>query len=215
MFKKDLKLIDAFISAKNPKIELSFAKMQRGAIIATDTRKAIKFNFDELNGTGLVHKKLLKGFEATLGKDEKVFFEDGYLHTSDVKLAIDTGYFVEDENGKNKLGAKYEAYPNLDTVLNMQLPFHFMLESIDDLQFELAQKDCYIDDLHLNAIIAYNDCSVFDIYYKPQMVNEKEQIETATVKIKAQKADDNGVLKEQFIVVIMGRVFESKAKQEF
>lgn len=215
MFKRDLKLIDAFISLKNGKAELSFAKVQRGAIIATDTKKMIKFNCGEINGAGLVHKKLLKGFESTLGKDEKVHFEDGYFFASDVKLAIDTGYCVEDENGKNKLGAKYSDYPNMEDVLAMQLPYHFVLESIDDLQFELAQKDCYIDDLHLNAMIAYNDCSIFDIYYKPQTVGEKEQIKTATVKIVAQKADENGVLIEQFIVVIMGRVFESKAKQEF
>ena len=216
MKKQDLKLISAFIDDKNPKQELNFAKVVDGAIIATDTRKVIQFYFKELDGAGgLIHKKLLKGFESTLGKDEFIHFENGYLFTSDVKLNIDTGYFVEDEDGKNKLGAKYGAYPNTSTALSMKLQHHFTLESIDDLQLELAQRDCYIHDAHLNAMIAHNDGNVYEIQYKPQTVDADERIETATVRIVAKNTDDDGVVFTQYVAVIMGREFESKAKQEF
>lgn len=47
------------------------------------------------------------------------------------------------------------------------------------------------------------------------MKNEKEQIETATVKIVASKTDENGVINIEFIAIFMGTVFESKAKEEF
>lgn len=213
MKKQDLKLITSFISEKNGKTELAFAKIENGAIVATDTRKAIKFNVKELMGRGLIHKKLLKAFEGITHKDEIIQFEDNHFIASDVKLSIDTGYYVEDENGKNKLGAKYEAYPMIETAFAMSVPYHFTIESIEDLQFELAQKNCFIDDLHLNPIISYNDCSMFDIYYMPQRVEANGDIETATVKIVAQKADDDGVVFTQFIAVIMGRKFESKAKE--
>ena len=215
MKKNDLKLISSFIANKDAKQELNFALVGNGAIYATDTRKAIQFNFKEIRGKALIHKKLFKGLEAILGKDEYLHFENDCLHTDNVKLNIDTGYYIEDENGKNKIGAKAEHYPDINRIIDMQLPNHFALESIDDLQWELTQKNCFIDDLHLNPVISYNDCSMFDIYYKPQMVNEKQELETATVKIVANKADENGVVFTQFIAVFMGRKFESKAKQEF
>lgn len=215
MKKNDLKLVTSFIANKDAKQELNFALVGNGAIYATDTRKAIQFNFKEIRGKALIHKKLFKGLEAILGKDERLHFEYDCLHTDNVKLNIDTGYYIEDENGKNKIGAKAEHYPDINRIIDMQLPNHFALESIDDLQWELTQKNCFIDDLHLNPVIAYSDCSMFDIYYKPQMVNEKQELETATVKIVAQKADENGVVFTQFIAVFMGRKFESKAKQEF
>ena len=215
MRKQDLKLITAFIDEKNPKLELNFAKVIDGAIVATDTRKVIQFNVEGIFGNKLIHKKLFKGLENILGQSEKLHFKDGYLHTDIVKFGIDTGYFVEDEDGKHKLGAKALDYPNTKTITDMRLPQHFTLEDINDLHYELAQKNCFIDDVHLNPVIAYSSCNMYDIYYKPQSVNEKEKIETATVKIVAKKADDNGVIFTQFVAVFMGRVFESQAKQEF
>jgi hypothetical protein len=215
MKKQDLKLISSFIGEKNGKTELAFAKVEYGAIIATDTRKVIKFNVKDLMGKGLIHKKLLKAFESIVYKDEIIRFEDNNFIASDVRFNIDTGYFVEDEDGKHKLGAKYEDYPAVDTVFKMSVPYHFTIESIEDLQFELAQKNCFIDDIHLNPIISYSNCSMFDIYYMPQRVEENGDIETATVKIVAQKADDDGVVFTQFIAVIMGRKFESKAKEVY
>ena len=183
MYKNDLKLISSFIDNKNPKQELNFALVGNGAIYATDTRKAIQFNFKEIRGKALIHKKLFKGLEAILGKDERLHFEYDCLHTDNVKLNIDTGYYIEDENGKNKIGAKAEHYPDINRIIDMQLPNHFALESIDDLQWELTQKNCFIDDLHLNPVIAYSDCSMFDIYYKPQMVNEKKNLKQQQLKL--------------------------------
>ena len=49
---------------------------------------------------------------------------------------------------------------------------------------------------------------------KRETENEKEEIETATVKIVASKTDENGVIYNKFTAVFMGVVFESKAKGE-
>lgn len=214
MRKQDIKLITSFIDNKNPKQELNFALVRNGAIFATDTRKAIQFNHQEVRGNALMHKKLLQGLSTILGKDERLFFENGYFYTDNVKFNIDTSYYVEDENGKNKIGAKADCYPDINTIINKQLPYHFTLENINNLQWELTQKNCFIADIHLNPVIAYNDCSLFDIYYEPQKRGKNDFIETATVKIVAQKSDDNGVVYTQFIAVFMGTVFESKAKEE-
>jgi hypothetical protein len=214
MNKNNLKLITPFIDNKNLNKELNFALIQNGAIYATDTRKAIKFNFEEIKGKSLIHKKLFKALEAIVHKDEILRFENDYLYTDNVKLKIDTAYYIEDEEGKHKIGARAEDYPDISEIIDIQLPYHFVIEDIKDLQWELTQKNCFIDDLHLDPVIVYNDCSIFDIYYKPQMINEKEQLESATVKIIAKKTDENGELNTQFIAVFMGREFESKAKEE-
>lgn len=215
MKKNDLKLISSFIGTKDIKQEMNFALVARGAVYATDTRKAIKLNYSEIGGgNALVHKKLLDGLCNALRKDEKLFYDNNCLHTDNIKLNIDTAYYLEDENGKNKIGAKAENYPDLEKVINIKLPFHFTLDNINNLQWELTQKNCFIADVHLNPVIAYNDCSFFDVYYKPQTKNEKEEIETATVKIVASKTDENGVIYNKFTAVFMGVVFESKAKGE-
>lgn len=73
MTKQNLKLLTSFIDNKNPKQELNFALVGRGAIYATDTRKAIQLNCKEINGNALMHKKLLEGLSAVLGKDERLF----------------------------------------------------------------------------------------------------------------------------------------------
>lgn len=216
MKKNDLKLISSFIPNKDMKQELKFALVKRGAIYATDTRKAIQFNYSEIGGgKALIHKKLLDGLCNALGKDERLFYNDGFLHTDNIKLNIDTAYYLEDENGKNKIGAKAENYPDIENVVNIQLPFHFTLDNINNLQWELTQKNCFIADVHINPVIAYNDCKFFDIYYKPQMKNEKDQIKTATVRVVGLASDENGVIYKKFIAVFMGTVFESKAKEEF
>lgn len=213
MRKQDLNLILPFIDEKNPKLELNFAKVIDGAIVATDTKKVIQFNVKGIFGNKLIHKKLFKGLANILGQSERLHFKDGYLHTDIVKFGVDTGYFVEDEDGKHKLGAKASDFPDTKTITNMHLPYHFTLDNINDLHYELAQKNCFVDDIHLNPVIAYSACKMYDIYYKPQTVNEKNHIETATVKIVATKTDSNGVIFTQFIAVFMGRVFESQANK--
>lgn len=215
MTKIDIKLLTSFIDNKNPKQELNFALVGAGAFYATDTRKAIQLNFKDIYGKALIHKKLLEGLGATLGKDERLFFEKDYLYANNVKFNIDTGYYVEDENGKNKQGAKTSDYPDINKIIQMRLPFHFTLDNINNLQWELTQKNCFIADKHLNPVISYNDCKFFEIHYKPQTKNEKGIIETATVKIIAQASDENGVIYNKFIAVFMGTEFESKAKEEF
>ena len=77
---------------------------------------------------------MLDGLCNALGKDEKLFYDNNCLHTDNIKLNIDTAYYLEDESGKNKIGAKAENYPDLEKVINIKLPFHFTLDNINNLQ---------------------------------------------------------------------------------
>jgi hypothetical protein len=212
MKKNDLKLIGAFIDSKNPKAASNYALVKPSGIYATDTRKAIRFCFYGLDNVGLIHKKLLKGFESILGKDEVVSYKDGYFYVQEAKLPIDTSYhFVENEK---RYGVHPTDYVDIDKIINQDLPNHFVLEDISDIQFELAQKNCFIDDVHLNPIISFTDCSYFDIFYKPQAKDEQEKmIDTGIVKIVGSRHDSDGVMNVCFIAVIMGRTFESKASE--
>lgn len=209
MKKNDLKLIGAFIDNKNPNPELNFALIKNGSICATDTRKAIRFRCDKLNRNGLIHKKVLKGFESCLSNDEQFGYQDGYFYNNSVKLPIDGSFsFIEEDKIK---GAHYSNYPDIDKILDTELPYHFKLETLDDIAWELTQKNCFIDDLHLNPIICFNECTHFDIFYKSQEIKEKE-VDTGMVKIVGLNADDSGVLNVVFTAVVMGRKFESQAK---
>lgn len=210
MKKNDLKLIGAFIDNKNPKPELNFGLIKQGVIYATDTRKAIGFRFDKLNKSGLIHKKVLKGFESFLSKDERFDYQDGYFFTNLVKFAID-GAFSFEQEGEIK-GIHHSNYPDLDDLLNIKLPYHFKLETLDDIAWELTQKNCFIDDMHLNPIISFNECTSFDIFYRPQEARENES-DTGMVKIVGLAADESGTLDVAFTAVITGRKFESKASE--
>lgn len=214
MKKNDLKLIGAFIDSKNPNAALNYALVKPSGIYATDTKKAIRFCFYGLDNVGLIHKKLLKGFESILGKDEVVSYKDGYFYVQDAKLPINTSYhFVENEK---RYGVHPTDYSDIDIVINIELPNHFVLEDISDIQFELAQKNCFIDDIHLNPIISFTDCSYFDIFYKPQeniIEDGREKIDNGIVKIVGSRHDSDGVMDVCFIAVIMGRTFESKASE--
>ena len=106
---------------------------------------------------------------------------------------------------------------NFDRIMNIQFDNHFFLESIDDLQFELAQRNCFIDEEHLNPIIAYAECTGFNIFYNQQKETIEDDVKTkhnGIVKIvgKYSTEDESNLVK--FIAVVMGRTFESKAIKE-
>lgn len=207
MTKNDLNLIGAFIDAKSPKAELNFAYLGDHGIFATDTRKVIFYSIPMLGLNLMLDKKILKGFVSVLGKDDEASIDGyGFIRTPGVKMSCDNWNYDVDVK-----------LPDYEKMINKNLQNHFVLETIDDLQFELAQRNCFIDDVHLNPIIQFAECSKFDIFFEEQKeVIEDEQKRTnyGIVKIigKYSTQDESDIVK--FIAIVMGRTFESKAIEE-
>ena len=206
MNKNDLKLISAFIDTKNPKAELNFAHLKDDGIYATDTRKLIKFCVPMLGLDLLLEKRILNGFISTLGKDDFVSIDGfGFIRTGSVKMNCDT--FSYDE-----------VKPfDFDKSMDIQFDNHFFLETIEDLQFELAQRNCFIDEEHLNPIIAFAECNGFYISYNQQKETVENDVKTkhnGIVKIVGRYSTEDESNLVKFIAVVMGRTFESKAIEE-
>ena len=206
MTKNDLKLISAFIDTKNPKAELNFAHLKEDGIYATDTRKLIKFCVPMLGLDLLLEKRILNGFVSTLGKDDFVSIDGfGFIRTGSVKMSCDT--FIYDE-----------VKPfDFDKSMDISFDNHFFLETIEDLQFELAQRNCFIDEEHLNPIIAFAECTGFYISYNQQKETVENDVKTkhnGIVKIVGRYSTEDESNLVKFIAVVMGRTFESKAIEE-
>ena len=211
MNKNDLKLISSFIDIKNPKVELNFAHLKDDGIYATDTRKWIKFCVPMLGLNLLLEKRILNGFVSTLGKDDFVsidgsgFIRTGFNRTGSVKMSCDT--FSYDE-----------VKPvDFDRIMNIQFDNHFFLKSIEDLQFELAQRNCFIDEEHLNPIISFAECTGFYISYNQQKETIEDDVKTkhnGIVKIVGKHFTENESNLVKFVAIVMGRTFESKAIEE-
>ena len=206
MNKNNLKLISAFIDTKNPKAELNFAHLKDDGIYATDTRKLIKFCVPMLGLDLLLEKRILNGFISTLGKDDFVSIDGfGFIRTGSVKMSCDT--FSYDE-----------VKPvDFDKSMDIQFDNHFFLESIDDLQFELAQRNCFIDEEHLNPIISFAECNGFYISYNQQKETVENDVKTkhnGIVKIVGRYSTEDESNLVKFIAVFMGRTFESKYIEE-
>ena len=206
MTKNDLKLISAFIDTKNPKAELNFAHLKDDGIYATDTRKLIKFCVPMLGLDLLLEKRILNGFVSTLGKDDFVSIDGfGFIRTGSVKMSCDT--FSYDE-----------VKPvDFDKIMDQEFVNHFFLETIEDLQFELAQRNCFIDEEHLNPIIAFAECTGFNIFYEEQketIVKDVPTKNSGIVKIVGKYSTDDESNLVKFIAVVIGRTFESKAIKE-
>ena len=206
MNKNDLKLIGAFIDTKNPKAELNFAHLKDDGIYATDTRKLIKFCVPMLGLDLLLEKRILNGFVSTLGKDDFVSIDGfGFIRTGGAKMSCDT--------------FSYDEVKPVDFDKSMDISFdnHFFLETIEDLQFELAQRNCFIDEEHLNPIIAYAECTGFYISYNQQKETVENDVKTkhnGIVKIVGRYSTEDESNLVKFIAVVMGRTFESKAIEE-
>ena len=206
MNKNDLKLISAFIDTKNPKAELNFAHLKEDGIYATDTRKLIKFCVPMLGLDLLLEKRILNGFGSTLGKDDFVSIDGfGFIRSGSVKMNCDT--FSYDE-----------VKPvDFDKILDTKFNYQFYLESIGDLQFELAQRNCFIDEQHLNPIIAFAECTGFNIFYNQQEETIENDVKTkhkGIVKIVGRYSTEDESNLVKFIAIVIGRTFESKAIEE-
>lgn len=207
MNKNDLNLISAFIDAKNPKVELNYAYLGEDGIYASDTRKVIKFNIPMLSLDLMLDKKILKGFISVLSKDSQASIDGfGFLRTHGLKMSCDTwGFSGEKQN------------PDYTRILDTNYEKHFVLESIEDLQFELAQRNCFIDDVHLNPIIQFAECLKFNIFYKEQISETRvngNYTNSSEVKIVGRCSTEDEVNIVKFTAVVMGRTFESKAQED-
>ncbi len=206
MNKNDLKLIAAFIDSKNPKLELNYAHLKNDGIYATDTKKLIKFSIPMLSLDCLVEKRIFEGFIKTCDKTSLITFDGfGNIRKHGLKMSCDT--FDGD------------VVPvDFDKILDGQsFPHQFFLESIGDLQFELAQRNCFIDEEHLNPIIAFAECNGFYISYNQQKETVENDVKTkhnGIVKIVGRYSTEDELNLVKFIAVIMGRTFESKAIEE-
>lgn len=203
MTKNDLKLICACIDKNNPKPELNYALVTRDGFYATDTRKAIHFNVPMLECNEiLIHKNILNGFASLVTKDDEVAIDGfGYLHCGITKMSCDTF-----DNNDLK-------FTNVKKILDQKLDYWFKLKSIDDLHFELTQKECYVDDFRINPFIELSNCNSYLISFNKQKI-EDGVTNTGMVKIVGLYNTDDETDLIKFTAIIMGREFKTQAKEQ-
>lgn len=193
--KKDLKLLGEFIASGYPKLELNYALVGRGCLFATDSRKAIKFHCGDLNGEDiLVHKKLLKGFAGVMGKDDIATATKDSITCYSVKMSLDTAEFDF-------------LYPESDRIIDISLPNHFKISSLDDIHFELSQKFCFIESSHLYPLIEHGSCDWYDVFYRRQSDEDMGMVKIVATKV----VDEEEVV--FYTASIMGREFKTQAKE--
>lgn len=203
MTKNDLKLICACIDKNNPKPELNYALVTDDGIYATDTRKAIHFNVPMLGCEDvLVHKTILNGFSSLIAKDDDATI-DGYgvLRCGFTKMSCDT---YEHDDVK---------FPDVKKILDQKFDYWFNLRSIDDLHFELTQKECFVDDSLLNPFIEFSNCSNYVISFNKQTIKD-DVTNTGMLRIVGLYNTEAETDLVRFTAVVMGREFQTQAKEQ-
>lgn len=203
MTKNDLKLIDAFINAKNPKEDLNYAHLLDDGIYATDTRKAIHFCIPMLNLNNFLHKKILAGFTNMLAKDDNATIDYQGILRNDNGVKLNTDTFPDRE-------IKITPIKN---IFDNTFEYKMSLEKIDDIHFELTQKECFIDDVHLNPIIQYSECKRYEILFNKQKV-EDNITNTGMVKIIGITDTEDEIDIVKFKAIVMGREFKTQAQEQ-
>lgn len=203
MTKNDLKLIGAFIDTKNLKEDLNYAHLLEDGIYATDTRKAIHFNIPMLNLNCFLHKKLLAGFISAVKPDDNITIDgQGFIRVGrSFKMNCNT--FPDIDNQPT----------SIKKILNPQFEYKISLDNIDDIQFELTQKNCFIDDMHLIPIIEYSNCNRYEIFYNKQKI-EDGKTNTGMVKIIGIYDTEDEANLVKFTAVVMGREFKTQALEQ-
>lgn len=205
MTKNDLKLIQFFIDKNNPKVELNYAYLAHDCIYATDTRKLIKYHANMLGLNLRLHKKLLGGFISLMCKDSNANIDGfGNILCDGVKMSCDT--FNENISDSYK-------FVDFDRILDTQFEYKISLASIEDIQFELSQRECFIDDIHLFGAIAYSECVSYDVLFNKQKI-EDNLTNTGVCKIIGYYNPDDETTDIRFEAVIMGREFKTQAQEQ-
>jgi hypothetical protein len=203
MTKNDLKLIGAFIDTKNLKEDLNYAHLLEDGIYATDTRKAIHFNIPMLNLNCFLHKKLLAGFISAVKPDDNITIDGQGFLRANKSFKMNCNTFPDQENKQT----------NIKGILNSQFEYKISLDNIDDIQFELTQKNCFIDDIHLIPIIEYSNCNRYEIFYNKQKI-EDGKTNTGMVKIIGLYDTEDEANLVKFTAVVMGREFQTQAHEQ-
>lgn len=196
--KKDLKLIGAFIDSGSRKSELNYALVGHGGISAVEAHKYIKFHNSSVQCCDLlVHKKLLKGFESILGKDDDVILESGsdyaFFKANGVSFSLDTF------DGDFK-------YPDIKKIIDKKPKNHFVLSSLNNIFFELTERFCFVESLHLSPLITHGYGDKFDVFYEPMSEDDAGIVHI----ICSHYVDGEEVM--LYTAVIVGREFKSQAK---
>lgn len=201
--KKDFKLIGAFVDKGNPKEELNFALIGNGAIVATDTRRVISFNVPDLVFEPILsYKRVLKLVEQLMGKDDFVSISSvGSVDVGFISLPLSNANLDVFEKGEFK-------YPDMANVLEKKLAFHFKLDSLKDIVFELSQKNCFIESAYLYPLMEHDDADWYEVFYDVQ-----DGETSGMVRIIAMRVIDD-VEQRLYTAAVMGRVFISEAKGE-
>lgn len=195
--KRDLKLLGEFVAKCHPKLELNYACVGRGGLFATDSYKAIMFHCPELMMDDiLVHKKLLKGFEGMMKKDDVAnLLVDGdktCLEFNGTALFLNTAIFEH-------------LYPASHPMLDRVIDHYFRITDLGDIGFELSERFCFIDSFHLFPLVAHSGCNWYDVFYTPMSEKDMGMVKIIATKI----IDEEEVI--FYTCVIMGREFKSKA----
>lgn len=204
MTKNDLKLIGSFIDNNGAKEDLNYAHLKEDGIYATNTRKAIHFSIPMLNLNMYLHKKILAGFEKIVAKEDRVTI-DGYGNIridNFTKMSCDT--FPDGRNDNNT---------NIKNIFNTEFKYQINLKDIDDIHFELTQKECYIDDVHLNSIIEYGGCNRYIIFYNKQTITDGTT-NTGMAKIVGLIDTEEEADIVKFSAIVMGREFKTQANEQ-
>lgn len=202
MTKNDFNLIHAFIAKSFPKLELNYAMVSNDGIYATDTRKAIKFCIPMLGCSNVMAaKKVVKCVAGMADKDDIASIDaNGVVHIYNEMISLDN------------LSLEFNPI-DFDRILNEPLEYGFKLDDIDDIHFELTQKECFVDDVHLLPIIEYANCDRYVISFNKQKI-DGDNINTGRVKIVGLYDIEEERDLVKFEAVVMGREFTTKAKEQ-
>lgn len=203
MNRNDFNLIHEFIDKGNPKIELSYALVSHDGIYATNTRRAIKYHIPMLDCTNmLASKKIIKCVAQSIEKGTEVSIN------AEGSVMLDSRTSISLCNRTDEI-----QFPDMEKILTQNLEYYMELSDITDVHFELTQKECFVDDIHLRAIIEYSDCDNYKIFFNKQK-NDGDMVNTGAVKIVGEYNTEDEVGLIKFTALIMGREFKTQAKEQ-
>ena len=190
MNKNELQIIVDAIDNKNPKRELNFAYIDfnRMCIIATNTRKVVKYflRADEVagcKGVHYLHKKILKAIIPLCAKDVEYKFEHNHIVIDGVKVKLNT----------NAIEDKFE-YPNMDKVFATMYENEFVTDSINFIDFDLTHQNTHINSDMFKALQEFSDVSQYKVESIAQKANQVGMVKISGYKDNAQR----------FVSVLMG-----------
>jgi len=183
MNKNELQIIADAVDSKSYKRELDFAYIDfdKMCIVATNTRKAVKYflRADEVTGckgVHYLHKEILKAIISLCVEDVEYKFEHNHIVIDDVKVKLNTN--AEDKS----------EYPNVDKVaFETKYENEFVTDSIRFVNFDLADKNTYIDSDDFKALQEFSDVGKYKVEYIEQKQNHPGIVKISGYKNNTQR----------------------------